>query len=138
MGHFIWNQITSTLILYESALEEYKHICMGTVWYSYNRPWHSMSSCCYQAWLKACHRHKESEEKRVVIFEEVNKLKYVGFIREIIYLTYLANIIMVKRTSRWRHLCVNFTDVKWAFPKDPYSFPNIDTLFDKALGFFLS
>ena len=40
---------------------------------------------------------------------------------------------MVRKTSgKWR-MCVNFTDMNKACPKDPYPLPSIDSLVDSAL-----
>ncbi|XP_014490542.1 uncharacterized protein LOC106753268 [Vigna radiata var. radiata] len=65
-------------------------------------------------------------EKRVVVQNEVDKLVKVGFIREITYTTWLANVVMVKKAnSQWR-MCIDFTDLNKACPKDNYPLPSID------------
>lgn len=44
---------------------------------------------------------------------------------------------MVKKaTGKWR-MCVDYTDLNKACPKDAYPFPNIDKLVDGACGFKL-
>ncbi|MCI34012.1 gag-pol polyprotein, partial [Trifolium medium] len=74
------------------------------------------------------------EERRKVVDEEVRKLKEAGFITEIEYPTWLANVVMVKKESgKWR-MCVDFTDLNLACPKDPYPLPSIDRLIDGASG----
>ena len=51
-----------------------------------------------------------------------------GFIREVYYPDRLANVVMVKKANgNWR-MCVDFTDLNKACPKDSYPFPRIDTL----------
>lgn len=75
--------------------------------------------------------------KRKVVEDKVGKLVKVGFIQEIMYLTWLANIVMVKKKSgKWR-MCVNFTDLNKACPKDSYSLLHIYRLIDRTYGFLL-
>ncbi|XP_020206440.1 uncharacterized protein LOC109791543 [Cajanus cajan] len=82
-------------------------------------------------------RRKFGEEKRTAIAEETNKLVRVGHVREIQYLTWLANVVMVhKNNGKWR-MCIDFTDLNKACPKDSYSLPNIDYLVDGASGYEL-
>ena len=71
-------------------------------------------------------------EQDKAIAEEVRKLLEVGFIREVYYPDWLANIVMVKKTNgKWR-MCVNFMDLNRACPKDSYPLPRIDTLVDST------
>ena len=58
--------------------------------------------------------------------EEVTKLKQAGAIKEVFYPEWLANIVVVKKKSRKWRVCVNFTDLNKACPKDPFSMPKID------------
>jgi hypothetical protein len=67
--------------------------------------------------------------------EEVRKLKEAGFITEIKYPSWLVNVVMVKKANgKWR-MCVDFTDLNKACPKDPYPLPSIDRLIDGASGY---
>ena len=60
--------------------------------------------------------------------EAVEKLLTVDFIREVYYLEWLTNDVMVKKSNgKWR-LCVDFTDLKNACPKDSFPLPRIDQL----------
>ena len=60
-------------------------------------------------------------EQNKAVMDEVNKLLTANFIREVNYLEWLANIVMVKKANeKWR-MCINFTDLNNACPKD--SFP---------------
>jgi hypothetical protein len=53
-------------------------------------------------------------------------------IREVTYLEWLANTIMVKKTNgKWR-VCIDFTDLKKACPKDEFPLQRIDSLVDAA------
>src|SRR4051812_7877816 len=66
--------------------------------------------------------------------EEVDKLLEADFIREINYPEWLANVVMVKKNNgKWR-MCVDFTDLNEACPKDSFPLPRIDYLVDNASG----
>ena len=57
---------------------------------------------------------------------EVTKFKQAGAIKELFYPQWLANIVVVKKkTGKWR-VCVDFTDLNKACPKDPFPIPRID------------
>ena len=67
-------------------------------------------------------------ERDNVIKEEVQKLTTIKFIREVYYPDWLANVVMVKKANgKWR-MCVDFTDLNKACPKDSYPLPRIDQL----------
>ena len=58
--------------------------------------------------------------------EEVEKLLTIGFIQEVYYPEWLANVVMVKKsTGKWR-ICVDFTDLNNVCPKDSFPLPIID------------
>ena len=64
---------------------------------------------------------------------EVQRLKEVGVIREIFFLEWLANTVVVKKNGKWR-VCVDFTDLNRACPKDPFPMLKIDQLVDATYG----
>ena len=65
---------------------------------------------------------------------EVQRLKEAGVIREIFFLEWLANTVVVKKKNgKWR-VCVDFTDLNRACPKDPFPIPKIDQLVDSTYG----
>ena len=69
-------------------------------------------------------------ERDKAIAEEVRKLVETDFIREVYYLDWLVNMVMVKKANgKWR-MCVAFTDLNRACSKDSYLLPRIDTLVD--------
>ena len=63
-------------------------------------------------------RIKFNEERRLVVQKEMKKLLNAGHIREIQYPEWLANVVLVKNANgKWR-MCVDFTDLNKACPKD--------------------
>ena len=64
----------------------------------------------------------------------MTKLKQVGAIKEVFYPEWLANTVVVKKKSgKWR-VCVDFTYLNKACPKDPFPMPKIDQLMDATVG----
>ena len=62
------------------------------------------------------------------------KLKKAGAIKEVFYLEWLANTVVVrKKTGKWQ-VCVDFTDLNKACLKDPFPLPRIDRLVDATVG----
>ena len=73
-----------------------------------------------------------AQKRDKAIAEEVRKLLEAGFIREVYYSDWLANVVMVKKSNgKWR-MCIDFTDLNRACPKDSYPLPWIDTLVDST------
>jgi BarA-like signal transduction histidine kinase len=73
-------------------------------------------------------------ERNAAVVEEVDKLLKAGFIREVYYPEWLANVVMVKKsTGKWR-ICVDFTDLNKACPKDSYPLQRIDQRVDSTAG----
>ncbi|XP_025611373.1 uncharacterized protein [Arachis hypogaea] len=74
-------------------------------------------------------------ERRNAAAIKMQKLLDAGFIREIHFSSWLANVVMVRKNSgKWR-MCVDFTDLNKACPKDSYPLPNIDRLADDTSGY---
>ena len=64
--------------------------------------------------------------------KEIQKLLRAGFIKEIYFTTWLANVVMVPKSSRKWRMYIDFTDLNKACPKDTYPLPSIDKLVDTA------
>jgi hypothetical protein len=75
---------------------------------------------------------KMSDDKAEGAQNEVKRLLSANVIKEVTYTEWLANTIMVKRANgKWR-MCVDFTDLNKACPKDEFPLPRIDSLVDAA------
>ena len=75
-----------------------------------------------------------SKEHADAVKKEVMKLKWAGAIKEVFYPEWLVNTVVVKKKSRMWRLCVDFTDLNKACPKDPFPMPRIDQLVDATIG----
>ncbi|XP_038688690.1 uncharacterized protein LOC119987863 [Tripterygium wilfordii] len=79
-------------------------------------------------------RRRFAPERNKVINEEVQKLLDIGFVREVQYPDWLANVVAVKKKNgKWR-VCIDFTDLNKACPKDSFPLPHIDVLVDTTAG----
>jgi hypothetical protein len=73
-------------------------------------------------------------DRNQAISDEVGKLLTAGFIKEVYYPDWLANVVMVKKSNgKWR-MCVDFTDLNKACPKDSFPLSRIDQLVDSTAG----
>ena len=79
-------------------------------------------------------RRSFAPERQKAINEEVGKLLQARAIREVEYPEWLANVVLVKKANgKWR-LCIDFTDVNRACPKDSFPLPRIDLIVDATAG----
>jgi hypothetical protein len=75
-------------------------------------------------------RMKFTSERVEAIAAEVEKLLKAQFIQEVYYLDWLANVVLMKKSNgKWR-MCVDFTDLNKACPKDSFPLLRIDALVD--------
>jgi hypothetical protein len=75
-------------------------------------------------------RRTFAAERNQAIAEEVERLLKAGFIWEVDYPEWLANVVLVKKSNgKWR-MCVDITDLNKACPKDSFPMPRIDLLVD--------
>ena len=70
----------------------------------------------------------------MVIQEEMEKLLEAGLIREVEYPEWLANVVVVpKKGGKWR-VCVGYTNLNDACPKDSFPLPRINQIVDATFG----
>jgi hypothetical protein len=75
-----------------------------------------------------------AEEKRKAIGEEIAPLLAAGFIMEVFYPDWLANpVLVLKKNNTWR-MCIDYTSLNKACPKDPFALPRIDQVIDSTAG----
>ena len=75
---------------------------------------------------------RSAREHIEAVKSEYQKLKEVEIIKEIYFLEWLANTVVVKKKNdKWR-VCVDFTDLNRACSKDPFPMPKIDQLVDST------
>jgi len=89
----------------------------------------------YPEWIPSLssQRPRRSAREHVeAVKAEVQWLKEAKAIREIYFLEWLANTVVVKKKSdKWR-VWVDFTDLNQACPKDPFPMPKINQLVDST------
>ena len=102
------------------------------VWNAYEAPGMDPSFICHHLNVNPFVTPKKQPLQRLsrehydAVKDEVTKLKQAGAIKKVFYLEWLANIVVVrKKNGKWR-VCVDFTDLNRACPKDPFPMPPID------------
>jgi hypothetical protein len=66
---------------------------------------------------------KMSDDKVVAVKSKIQRLLDATVIREVMYPKWLANTVPVKKKNgKWR-MCIDFTDLNKATPKDNYPLP---------------
>jgi hypothetical protein len=84
--------------------------------------------------LKKQRLRKMSDEKTEAAKAEVHRMLEAKFIEPVAYPTWLANVVMVqKKSGKWR-MCIDFTRLNKACPKDNFPLPRIDKIVDSATG----
>ncbi|CAA7040713.1 unnamed protein product [Microthlaspi erraticum] len=79
-------------------------------------------------------RRKLGTDKAQAVNEEVEKLLRAVSIIEVKYPEWLANPVVVKKKNgKWK-VCVDFTDLNKACPKDSFPLPHIDRLVKATTG----
>jgi hypothetical protein len=75
-----------------------------------------------------------SEEKCSIVGEEIARLLAAGFIMEVFFPEWLANpVLVLKKNNKWR-MCIDYTSLNKACPKDPFALPRIDQVIDSTAG----
>ena len=76
-------------------------------------------------------RHFHPERHQIIQMEVENLLR-VSFIREVMYPEWLANVVVVpKKGGKWR-VCVDYTSLNEAWPKDNFLLLRINQIVDVA------
>ena len=75
-----------------------------------------------------------TEDRVLAMKAKVQRLLDANIIREVKYLEWLANVVLVPKKNGKMRMCIDFTDLNKAFKKDPFPLPRIDTSTDKVAG----
>ncbi|KAL0431872.1 UNVERIFIED_CONTAM: hypothetical protein Sradi_0813200 [Sesamum radiatum] len=73
-------------------------------------------------------------KRNKIIKAEVEKLLKVNYIRAVQYPEWLANVVLVQKSNRKWRMCIGFTDLNRACPKDSFLLPRIDAMIDSTSG----
>ena len=77
---------------------------------------------------------RSAREHVEAVRSEVRRLRDAGAIRGAFFPKWLANTVVVKqKNGKWK-VCIDFTNLNWASPKDLISMPKIDQLVDATYG----
>jgi hypothetical protein len=75
------------------------------------------------------------EPKRKAIAAELHRLENTRFIREIKTSTWVSNLVIVpKKNTDMRRVCVDYTSLNKHCPKDPFLLPLIDQIVNSMAG----
>jgi hypothetical protein len=73
-------------------------------------------------------------DRRETIRLEVNKLLEARFIRPVDYPIWLANPVLVEKPDGSWHMCIDYTSLNKACPKDEYPLPRICQIVDSTVS----
>jgi hypothetical protein len=65
----------------------------------------------------------------------VSKILEARFIREVIHSEWLANPVIMPKANSKLWMCVDYTHINKACPKDPFLLPHIDQVGDAYSGY---
>jgi hypothetical protein len=77
---------------------------------------------------------RQSVERQDFIRKEVQKLLDASFIEEVHHLVWLTNPVIVPKANGKLRMCIDYTSLNKACPKDPYPLPRIDQIVDSTSG----
>src|SRR5438128_1716366 len=77
--------------------------------------------------------HRFAQDRKEAIRDELTKRTAANFIREDYHPDWLANPVLVKKKNRKWCMCVDYTDLNKACPKDPFGLPRIDQVVDTTV-----
>ncbi|GKD71841.1 reverse transcriptase domain-containing protein, partial [Tanacetum coccineum] len=76
-------------------------------------------------------------DRNMAACKETEELTKAGILRKVKHQTWVANPVMVKKSDGGWRMCVDFTDINKACPKDCYPLPEIDWKIESLSGFRL-
>ena len=79
-------------------------------------------------------RRKLGVERAKAVNGKIDKLLKIGSIREVQYPDWVAITVVVKKKNGKDRVCIDFTDLNKACPKDSFPLPHIDRLVESTAG----
>ena len=101
-------------------------------WNAYEAPGVDSSFICHHLNVNPSITPKKQPPRRLskehfnAVKDEVTRLNQAWAIKEVFYPKWLANTVVVKKKNRKWRVCMDFTDLNKACPKDPFPMPRID------------
>jgi hypothetical protein len=80
---------------------------------------------------------KQSIEQQNFIYEEIKKLLNTSFIWVVHHPRWLANPVVVPKADGKLRMCIDYTSLNKACPKDPFPLPRIDQIMDSTANYDL-
>nr|XP_018687051.1 PREDICTED: uncharacterized protein LOC108953804 [Musa acuminata subsp. malaccensis] len=77
---------------------------------------------------------RQAQDRQHAVREEVERLLAASFIEEVKYPRWLSNVVLVKKSNGSWRMCVDYTSLNCACPKDCYPLPRINQLIDATAG----
>ncbi|XP_065012847.1 uncharacterized protein LOC135641416 [Musa acuminata AAA Group] len=77
---------------------------------------------------------RQAPDRQLAIREEVGRLLAAGFIKEARYPQWLSNVVLVKKPNGSWRMCVDYTSLNNACPKDCYPLSKVDQFVDATAG----
>ena len=117
-------EVNSLSLMQEfSDVFAWSHVNMPNISPTMAQHYLSLHKECKPICRKLCRFHPAHQE-----------IVATGFIREIQYLDWLPNVVvMLKKNGKWR-VCVDYSNLNDACPKDTFPFPHIDQIVDATVG----
>ncbi|XP_028065914.1 uncharacterized protein LOC114268880 [Camellia sinensis] len=109
-------------------------------WLAYDTPGLNLEFACHKLNINPSTRpivqkiRRSSVEHTEAVIVEVEKLLASGAIRKVQYPQWLSNTVVVKKKNGKLRVCIDFTCLNKACPKDSFPLPRIDQLVDSTAG----
>jgi hypothetical protein len=120
-----------------TLLKEYQDVF---AWTPYEAPGVNSEFVCHELNVSPEYKPVIQKARRTApqhaeaVREEVERLLKIGAVQEVLYPQWLSNTVVVKKKNgKWR-VCMDFTDLNKACPKDSFLLLKIDQLVDSTAG----
>ncbi|GJU69186.1 hypothetical protein Tco_1255445 [Tanacetum coccineum] len=103
------------------------------------KPFHTEHKLNEYSHIKPIKQKRRSlgPDRSIAARKEVEELIRAGILWEAVHQTWVANLVMVKKSDEGWRMCVDFTDINKACPKECYPLPEIKWKVESLSGFHL-